>query len=493
MAARWTVLEECVRLSDSVLYEAQQHFYNRLGPAAWNNPQTQIPSYATCNTFIAKWYADIVVAHLREGIRTSAIDPAHPIYIVELGAGAGSFAYYFLRKLAGLRAASSIRHLDVRYVMTDFTPANVDVWARHPYLAPLAAAGLLDFGVFELERDTTIQLASGTRLSAETCSNPLVVIANYVLDSVRHDLFKIQDHELAEIRLSTRAPGPERPPLDEPGLLDRVRIQYTTVPAVASEVYADPDLAAVVDGYRRLADTTIAIPAGAFAGLRALLAISRDRLLLLASDKGHTDEDELYDPQPAHLTLHNGCFSMMVNFDAIGRYVQRRGGFWAATPSRKLSLKTALYVIGGARDDHADTLLAFADHVKVSAPGDFFDHLLDRNNYPSTIPNILRLLRTSGHDPRLLAACCKHIIDAVPTLDAELARELSAAIEETWANFFPGSIDLPFELARVMLAMQRPHDALRLFEITTELFGERAPIQAAIARLRAELSPRRIA
>lgn len=463
----WTLLEDRVRLSESVLYEIQNSFYNRVGLGAWNTRENAIPSYATCNTYIAKWYAEIVLAHLREGVRTGAIDPAQPVYIVELGAGAGEFAFYFLRKLGALREASSVRHLDVRYVMTDASATNVDAWTRHPYLAPLAERGVLDFGTFDINRDTRVTLVDGTPLSTV---NPLVVFANYVLDSVRHDLMKVDSHELVQVRLSTRVRGAVRPPLDQPGLFEQVRIQYSQAPAVPSELYADPDLAAVVDEYRSYGNTTIAIPVGAFAGLAALLAISKNRLLMIASDKGHTMPDELYDPMPAHLTMHNGCFSMMVNFDSMRRYIERRGGFYRATPLR-MSLKTAVLLIGGTRDEHADTLGTIEDRLSV-APGDFFEHLIDRTNDPTTFASILRLVRQSGHDPRVLGGQCHKLTQLAPTLTNAQRIELRDVLEQTWPSFFPGLFDLALELSRVMLALDWWRDALDLLEISTRQFGE---------------------
>lgn len=472
---RWTLLEERVRISESVLYEVQRHFYNRMGPTAWSSGR--VPSYMTCNTFIAGSYAAVIMAHLRESVRTGAIDPAHPIYIVELGAGSGTFAFQFIRKLSALLAESSVRDLDVRYVMTDYTRSNIEGWQKHPQLAAIAATGKLEFGKFDAENDAAIELAGGGELSSETCANPLVVFANYVFDSFRNDLFKIRSNKLAEVRVSTKARGATAPPLDEDGLLERLHVQYTSVEVEAADLYPSfPDLAAVVEEYRQtLADTTIAIPFGGFVGLRSLLAISRDRLLLLTSDKGLTEREEMYYPFARSIVLHDGCFSMMVNYDAIGRYVERKGGHYAATALRHLSLKTVLCIIGGGRDDHIDTLSAFNQRIENVGPGELFDFLLGGRHYPRDIHSILALLRLVGHDPRLLYEMSDSIRQVIPHLTPEQKLELRLAIQEAWGNYFVGGPhNLAFEIARTMMALGRHREALRYCELSNDHFGERA-------------------
>src|SRR5687767_11731598 len=104
----WFMLEEGVRLSHSRLWRLQRAFFEQHGIEAWT--QGTVPHYITCNTFIADAYAKVVRAYLGEAARS---DDASPIHIVELGAGSGRFAWYFLK-----RFLPSPR--PIVYVMTDF-------------------------------------------------------------------------------------------------------------------------------------------------------------------------------------------------------------------------------------------------------------------------------------------------------------------------------------------------------------------------------------
>src|SRR5262249_32748988 len=125
------------------------------GPRAWHSGD--VPHHVTCNTYIAQTYAEVVMAYLRELARTGKLVANEPIYVVELAAGVGAFAWYFIRKLSELKQESSLCDLDVRYVMTDFTSTK----SQHPQLARFAAAGILGFGKFDVDGDQQITLVGG--------------------------------------------------------------------------------------------------------------------------------------------------------------------------------------------------------------------------------------------------------------------------------------------------------------------------------------------
>ncbi len=72
-----------------------------------------------------------------------------------------------------------------KYIMTDFTQRNIDAWKVHPSLVPLVDLGLLDFALFNAEADTELRLQmTGDVLNAETLRNPMIVICNYVFDTL---------------------------------------------------------------------------------------------------------------------------------------------------------------------------------------------------------------------------------------------------------------------------------------------------------------------
>ena len=192
-----------------------------------------MPNFVTSNAAIAAMYARVVLGFLsdvfgpkyseRLSSRPSTVSSAanaaggsHPrVYIVELGAGAGKFSFLLLQQLWELRAfwprantaaddatdddndEESDEEVAARcpfiYVMTDVTRSNLDFWSAHPSFAPFVARGMLDFALLDAENSADgihLERANFT-LDRHTNANPICVIANYVLDTLKHDAFRM--------------------------------------------------------------------------------------------------------------------------------------------------------------------------------------------------------------------------------------------------------------------------------------------------------------
>src|SRR5436190_14880848 len=92
------VLESAVPLARSMVWQLQRTFYADQGIAAWT--QSHVPQSVTTSPIIARAYARLVLGFLRD--MRSSLDPAQPVYLVELGAGSGRFAYRFLKAYTAL-------------------------------------------------------------------------------------------------------------------------------------------------------------------------------------------------------------------------------------------------------------------------------------------------------------------------------------------------------------------------------------------------------
>jgi hypothetical protein len=97
------VIERNQRLSRSLLWGLQRRFFEQKGVEAWR--QNIVPHYITSNPFIANAYAHLVFGFLRDCQANALLpDPNQPLYIVELGAGSGRFAFRFLKQFQRLHA-----------------------------------------------------------------------------------------------------------------------------------------------------------------------------------------------------------------------------------------------------------------------------------------------------------------------------------------------------------------------------------------------------
>ncbi|WP_267256905.1 hypothetical protein [Coxiella endosymbiont of Ornithodoros maritimus] len=75
----------------------------------------------------------------------------------------------------------------------------MDFWLNHPALTPYVQRGVLDFVLFDIEKDKDIPLRKD---NSDPLTNPLVVIANYIFDTVMQDYFYVKNKQLHEYAIN---------------------------------------------------------------------------------------------------------------------------------------------------------------------------------------------------------------------------------------------------------------------------------------------------
>jgi tetratricopeptide (TPR) repeat protein len=159
----------------------------------------------------------------------------------------------------------------------------------------------------------------------------------------------------------------------------------------------------------------------------------------------------------------------------MGQFIRGRGGVYVATTQRQLNLKTVALLLGGDAERFADTLLDFRERADVFGPYDYYtliNHLRVAVQQNLSQEGCMELLRLSHYDPQIFLEFGRVLLEQASTLGDTQRAELQVALEKVWDNFFPLGKDLPFELARVYLAIRRPREALRFNELSLQMFGE---------------------
>ena len=387
----------------------QRAFYEQRGGDAF----AEIPHEAVDNPWVAAAYARVIRAF-------------GPATILELGAGAGRFAHNLRRELG-----------DVRYVMTDFAPSQIEAWEANPALEGF------EFARYDVTEDPPDGL-----------DGPLVVIANYVFDSLPADAFAVRDGVLEECLVEV---GDE--------------LVYTRRPTTADH-YGDADLDALLEHYRTsLADTVVTLPRVALGAVRALLDASGGRLLVLAADKAFSTEEALDHreaPQPAR---HSGAFSLMVNFHALGRFAERRGGAFLHGGDRHAAIDVGAFVFG----DSGRVGAAYADAIARFGPGDLATLTagVERVADGLGVAELIALLRLSGWDATTLHAVLGPLRDQAADADPATQEDLREALVEIDERHFPipGEPDLPFAIGLLLYELQDYEDAIAYFEASLEQHG----------------------
>lgn len=149
----------------------------------------------------------------------------------QTGAGSAKLSYVLLKKLLKLAKYLPRRGEDgqgfcFKYVITDFSHANFGFWMNHPRLQELFSLGIVDLAVLDAEAEPggiggelpkkgeggveggvggesahgrgvglwgsgclRLEL-SGEEIRPGDLENPVIVVANYVFDSLKQDAFR---------------------------------------------------------------------------------------------------------------------------------------------------------------------------------------------------------------------------------------------------------------------------------------------------------------
>ncbi|MDT4896884.1 MAG: hypothetical protein QOH25_1961 [Acidobacteriota bacterium] len=477
-------LEQKQRLSRSILWKLQRNFYNDQGVEAWRT--AGIPHHITSNPPIAEAYAKVVFGFLRdchaarhqtEGSSFPPVDSSQPIYIIELGSGHGRFSYLFIKRFLDIYRRSVLKDIPVKYVMTDFVERNVEYWRAHPWLQPFVEEGSLDFARFDLESDQELRLVhSGALLSAETVQNPMVLIANYIFDSIPQDAFHIEDGQLYESLvtvLSTR----HEPEADDPEILTRLQISYS-YQTIGEDYYGDPEWNRILQNCReRLPGTAFLFPTAALKFIENFRQLSGGRGLLLSADKGFNQDEALLEGQGMPgLTMHgNGCFSMMVDYQIIGEYFRQHSGHVLHPAHRHASINISAFMFGNPPGGYIETRQAYEDAIEKFGPDDFHTLIRGIETFYGALnlEQILASLRLSGWDYQLLRRCLPILKEYLADISETQKQELYEAIQKTWDSYLPigEEDDLAFHLGTLLLEMEFYAEALEFLQHSASLYG----------------------
>jgi hypothetical protein len=471
----------------------QGDYFRRSGVQAWSSGD--VPHTLTSGPLVARAYAQVVegfVADCANG-RFGPVDPAEPLYVVELGSGTGRLSFHFLRALD----VASVAPFHVVYILTDLAESNVDFWRSHPRLAPLFESGRLDLATFDATRDAELRLErAGVVLRPGDVANPVVAVANYLFDVIPQDLFAVERGRLFEELVALVATEPDLAP-DAPDFLRRVWLA-TTRERVGEHHYGEADLDTLLHDLARLrgeedAAERFLFPAPALRCVRHLGELSRDRLLLLVGERpgglpemnrdgDRRDQDGTIreTPEPGEdggvpseafrpaavlgLSVHGGSFSLPVDLDAIGRFAGARGGTMLLPSALPAGLLIAAILLG-ATGRASSTAHRFALAVDDAGPEDLFLTMrpaLGEGLDELPLAILLALLRVGGYDAYLFrtlhGALAKQLADAQPGGVEETVRTL----DEVWERYYAldDETDVAFGIAALLAPAGRYAEAL---------------------------------
>ena len=434
------------------------------------------------------------------------LDHNEPLYIVELGAGSGKFSYFMLKALEEISAVCDFPMRKIVFVMTDFTESNFSFWRNHPSLKKYFDSGQLDAGIFDAVEDSSIHLwKAGITLGPGSCKNPVCVVANYLFDTLYHDIFQVDGGVLKEGLISVGTKRAEEPDPLDPEIIQRMDNKFKYSPISPLSYYPSEEgdeehfkriLAWYQDFYKNsAAGASLLLPVGAMRALRRLGAISNNKMLVISGDKGNNHPEQFVGLMDPHIALH-GSFSLMVNYHAIGAWFTSKGGFALHNPQEEASLKVSCFLLDSSLAAEGDNnwlgnslkekdelrsskyphlSRAFADHVNDFGPNDFFvlQKSIKEDSPNPPLRTVVALLKLGDWDPDVFFKFRDCILNHAPSCDQKLRNDLCRGIPRVWSNYYMMDMekDIAFEIGRYYYGIRDYSNALYYYTVSSETVG----------------------
>lgn len=479
MAGNPKILESEKRLSHSVLWDLQQKAYREFGIKAWS--QHGVPSYITSNSFTARCYAHVVLGFIRDCLAKKLLDISHPIYLLDLGAGSGRFAYLFLQELLSLFDIDSFSDVKICYVLTDIVESNLTFLQNHALLQPYFQRGILDCAYYHhAQKEPIYLMLHQVKLDASSLVNPLILIANYFFDTIPQDLFRMEHGVLKEGRIELELSQDEKlasPTSSDPFLINHLKYKYTYHPIAAPKTYyAEPYLNASLQEYsKELEGYSFLFPIGALQVLKTFIEWTNSRFLLLAGDQGVCSLEQVRQGGEPKISLH-GSFSIAVSYYSLGAFLNGQGGEVLMN-----SMSDPTFVNMGAILDKdgrkfTETALAFRNHLASFTPVDFWKIVsLTEEKWPSApLDQLLLLIKLGNWDAMTLYAFFGRIRALLSGATNEQKQQLKQIIDEVSKRFYPISPDngdFILNLGVLLFEMHYYREALEYFKNSMTITG----------------------
>lgn len=470
-----TILGSEAKLSECQLWEIQERFYREQGIDAWKH---NVPSFITSSAYIAEAYAEMVLAFVEDYF--DQLDLSEPITIVEMATGTGRFSHLMLRELENkLSSFSKYKDVRFRYVMTDFTDNNPAFWEKHERLACFVEKGVLDFAVFNpVTSDSLTLRVSGETLAPGSLKNPLIAIGNYFFDSIKQDIFRVESKVLKEglVTLERKLEGVEQDSLPH---LSQIKPTFRYQELKNDNYYADSRLNAILKHYRHsIRNGSILFPLGAFDVLRNLEALSGNRLVLISSDKAYTSVEEMTRFYQHEYARHDGAFSYMVNYHAIGQYFLNEQGKYFYTEGASHSIQTVCCILLNEPERSFERINYLYRHKlnRANTINSVCGVMPGRSELKpaAQVHEMISHIRLNLCDPQVFLMLGQKLVDLLPQGLQTHHQDLVAMMEETWRNYFyyPGEANIPFWFAQIYYNLAMYEQSLEFLDHAIHYFGE---------------------
>lgn len=420
------VSESLRPLSQSGVWDIVTRFYHERGLDAWQ--PGGVPQRITSNAYLADSYATVISAFIRD-LEDAGVSQ-RPL-IVEVGAGSALFGWLLVRRLAHHHFGER-EQLPFDYLLTDTAAKNIEGWRRIPRLARLFDGDRLHMAVYDIAAPNPVVARSGDGTEFDLTGRPLVIVANYVLDSVRADLIRVRDGQVFQELVAIEGVA-----VAEDGLPALSELDLAFESRALDPPYSMHDgIDKVIEEYRTLSgDRCIPVPTLVASFLRRFLGTDQP-LLMLAGDLAHTTTDFPTEP----LLVHEEYFACTTNFHLLGRLFEQEGGSTAFTRRADDHFSAGAFLQPAAgvdlpltRESASACLAHFSPHDAHNV-----ERAMEVHPGPLDFFMVMGWLRQARFDPYVTGLAIPHLMKVIEAEEATFdGKSLREALFEAYRSELP--------------------------------------------------------
>jgi tetratricopeptide (TPR) repeat protein len=456
------IIEQDVWLSKSIIWKQLGEFYQQEGITAWHNT---VPYQVTSNPRIAASYCEMILSFLEDWISQHG-KFSGPCNIVEMGTGHGSFSLMMLRTLEKFRQDFDLLGVKINYIMTDLAASNVEAWRNDIGLSPYIKSGTVKVAVFDCLEQEELSV-DGTLVGSGDA--PCIFIANYLFDTLPQEAFSFYNGTILRAKAMVRKR--EKTIEYDPDKWE-LNLEF--------QEFSREDLSVTLNGlleeYRKIKlQGCLLLPSGAFQCIENIRNISRDRFLLLCSDKALSTQNSINNRSTEEIT-HFVSVSMIVNFHSLRLYFQHEGGCAWTQQTQQEYLASAAFSFGTDQSGMRRTERTFSNHLDRQSPGDLYSlstQLLSQR-FNMSVGGMISFLKLFEWDAAIFETLYDALLSRLPHATAnevaDLMNTLPLIAERRYP--LPGSADTLFLIAHLLQCMQRYPSAIELYLSRIEEHGE---------------------
>lgn len=477
------LVELPVRLSKSQLWQIQKNYFTSMGVKAWKE---EVPFYISSNAFIGQRYALQVINYLKDLYHLQPALKDQIFYIFELGSGTGKFSFHFLKSFKKLLHDYQLS-TSFCYVITDVIEENIQFCMENPCFQPFIEAQELDFSSFNVEQDNDFYMKlrkiTYSDLKSQT---PLIVLANYTFDCIKQDAFESHEGKLQELRVGLRSRFKN---FDvKKGLhLNELKLNFQLNNMHLEHYYEKPVLNKILRDYQDLftdKNAMFLMPLGAFQFMDNLAELTQNQYFMVVGDKGISNLENFSLLKDHHRVTYDGCYSFLVNFDAMGKYIHSSGGDYLLSGHNNI-FKINLYSMGISFSTLSNTKAYFENFLESTGPDEYcyiFDEFLT-SSYRFQLKALISFLRFSEWDPNAYAIVHERVIELISGASDILIADIKKDLQKVKENIYQMNIgdDIYMLIGIFYQCLNMDEEALEVYHQSIAIFGDKGVTHNNIA------------